>query len=73
MALDFESGVRTGLDLESLVEDGASLVHREVFWRQDIYELELEKIFARSWNFLCHESQIPNRGDRNCPCEQSRR
>ena len=51
------------LDLESLVEDGASLVHRDLFWRQDIYELELEKIFARSWNFLCHESQIPNRGD----------
>ena len=52
-----------GVELESLVEDDASLVHREVFWRQDVYELELEKIFARSWNFLCHESQIPGRGD----------
>ena len=51
------------LDLASLVENDGSLLHREVFWRPDIYELELEKIFARTWNFLCHESQIPNAGD----------
>lgn len=51
------------LELESLVENDGSLVHREVFWRPDIYELELEKIFARSWAFLCHESQIPDAGD----------
>ena len=51
------------LDLESLVNDGGSQVRRDVFWREDIYQLELEKIFARSWSFLCHETQIPNRGD----------
>ena len=51
------------LDLESLVQNDGSSVRRELFWRPDIYELELEKIFARSWAFLCHESQIPNSGD----------
>jgi 3-phenylpropionate/trans-cinnamate dioxygenase subunit alpha len=51
------------LDLASLVQNDGSSVHRELFWRPDIYQLELEKIFARSWNFLCHESQIPNAGD----------
>jgi len=52
-----------GLELESLVKNGGSLVSRQLFWRQDIYELELERIFARSWTFLCDESQIPKRGD----------
>jgi len=33
-----------GLELESLVKNGGSLVSRELFWRQDIYELELERI-----------------------------
>ena len=51
------------LELESLVQSDGSLVRRELFWREDIYQLELEKIFVKSWAFLCHESQIPNSGD----------
>lgn len=39
------------------------LVEREIFSDPAIYRREMELIFARGWNFMCHESQIPNSGD----------
>ena len=38
-------------------------VDRRIFWEQAIYERELEAIFARCWQFVAHDSQLPNNGD----------
>ena len=46
-----------------LIDFDNGLVSRSVFVDRDIYSRELEKIFARSWLFIGHESQIPNSGD----------
>jgi nitrite reductase/ring-hydroxylating ferredoxin subunit len=41
----------------------AGLLPLRVFNDDDIYEAELRRIFARSWVFIGHESEIPTAGD----------
>ena len=36
---------------------------RLVFWDEQVYRQEIERIFARTWQFLTHESLIPKNGD----------
>jgi phenylpropionate dioxygenase-like ring-hydroxylating dioxygenase large terminal subunit len=53
-----QSGYQKGL-----VDTATGLVSREIFVDEEIYRQELERVFARSWLFVGHESQIPNPGD----------
>ncbi|HXG36660.1 MAG TPA: aromatic ring-hydroxylating dioxygenase subunit alpha [Dehalococcoidia bacterium] len=51
------------MQVRNLVDLKNGLLDRSVFVDPEIYNLELERIFARSWLYLCHESQVPNPDD----------
>lgn len=49
--------------LAGLVNLANGTVDRSIFADREIYEIELQQIFARAWLFVCHESQISQPGD----------
>ena len=49
--------------VNGLVDTERGLLDRSIFVSQDVYQQELERIFARCWLFLGHETQIPNPND----------
>ena len=38
-------------------------VHADLYIDPEIFELEQERLFARTWQFVGHASQVPNAGD----------
>src|SRR5215470_4999869 len=50
-------------NLGALVDVDRGIISREIFVSEEIYRQELERIFARAWLLLGHESQIPRPGD----------
>ena len=49
--------------IRALFDHEQGLLDRMVYSDEELYKLEKERIFARAWNFKCHESQIPETGD----------
>ncbi len=48
---------------DSLIDVANGLISRRIFIEPEIYEEEQQRIFARCWLYLCHDSQIPLPGD----------
>ena len=38
-------------------------VHRNVYTDPEIFDLEMERIWAKSWIYIGHESQVPEKGN----------
>jgi phenylpropionate dioxygenase-like ring-hydroxylating dioxygenase large terminal subunit len=49
--------------MSRLVNNDEGWVSAAIFSHPDVYQQELEQVFARMWLFVGHESQIPNPGD----------
>jgi len=47
--------------LQALVE--ADRVHRDVYIDPEVFQLEMERLWSRTWIYLGHESQVPKPGD----------
>ena len=49
--------------VDDRVAEGVFRVDRAVYTDPEIFEREMDGIFARCWVFLCHESQVAAHGD----------
>jgi phenylpropionate dioxygenase-like ring-hydroxylating dioxygenase large terminal subunit len=50
-------------EIMGLFDPATGHLDRRVLSDEALYQLELERIFARGWNFMCHDSQLKNAGD----------
>ncbi|MGE8546430.1 MAG: aromatic ring-hydroxylating dioxygenase subunit alpha [Alcaligenes sp.] len=41
----------------------ANQVHRDAYLDEEVFQLEMERLFSRAWLYVGHESQVPNAGD----------
>lgn len=49
------------IDISNYVKEGA--VHGKIYTDPDIFQMEMDKIYSRTWVYVGHESEIANPGD----------
>ena len=47
--------------IRQLVRD--TEIHKDLYIDQELFQLEMEQLFANTWVYVGHASQIPNKGD----------
>ncbi|RZV35600.1 MAG: hypothetical protein EX271_12790, partial [Acidimicrobiales bacterium] len=52
-----------GTSIDDLINVDMREVQLRVMADKDLYDLEMEKIFSKTWVLLGHESEIPNEFD----------
>jgi benzene/toluene dioxygenase alpha subunit/biphenyl 2,3-dioxygenase alpha subunit len=50
-------------NLHALFDESAGTISPAIYADPGLYELELERVFARSWLVVAHESHLPGSGD----------
>ena len=55
--------LRDGTSLDDLIMRESNEVSLRVMTDEELYHLEMDKIFAKTWLLLGHESEIPEPGD----------
>lgn len=63
MASPPDSVIARTSQLDELINMDRNEVSLRALSDKSLYELELEQLFGKTWNFLGHESEIPNTGD----------
>jgi phenylpropionate dioxygenase-like ring-hydroxylating dioxygenase large terminal subunit len=51
------------MDVHDLYDADTAVLSPRVFVDDQVFDLEMERLFTRCWLFLCPEQQIPNPGD----------
>ena len=49
-----------GTKISDLTIPEEGIISSKVWSDPELYELELRRIFAKTWNFVAHETEIPN-------------
>lgn len=52
-----------GTEISSLIDEKEHSLAARIFTDDEIFQLELERIFAKTWVAVAHESEIPEKGD----------
>ncbi|MFJ9590896.1 aromatic ring-hydroxylating oxygenase subunit alpha [Streptomyces acidicola] len=58
-----ETCLRDGTPLSALFDADERTVSLRLLNDRDVHQLELDRVFARTWLFIGHESEIPEPGD----------